>query len=135
MSSATDQKLKLEGHFVGACSEPYRRIAERSLRAEATRLSASGATVVFVTAATPAYPFLSEQWFAADKCLNDLVRAVASSAPHAKLADLQRFMCARELEDCRIDVNGVAMRPDLVHYRHEGAQIAMTWILDHALDS
>ncbi len=126
------RQYKVDGKYVAGCNAIYRQAYAAILREEIRMLHRHGGRVVVVTVASVGFPFLPVSVFASTRCQNNVARSVSKSEAGAELVDLERWMCPEELVGCVLFKDGVAMRPDLVHYRSRGAQMVLKWILDEA---
>lgn len=120
------------GNAVRPCAEPYESLYARSLREEISRLHSSGAKVVITTEAYVRYVqaggglgavALSDR---AVDCANRIRRTVATQAG-AQLVDLFDYTCPAG--KCRLQQDGVTLRPDGLHYQGAGADIVARWVV------
>jgi peptidoglycan/LPS O-acetylase OafA/YrhL len=62
-------------------------------------------------------------------CINRTYRAAARAAG-ASVLPIGEWLCS-SARRCTIDVDGVTLRPDGIHFRDAGADIAARWVLGH----
>jgi hypothetical protein len=58
------------------------------------------------------------------------VRSGVAAQTGTQLVDLRSYICPKGR--CRIEQNGVRLRPDGVHYMGAGGQIVARWLIDQA---
>jgi hypothetical protein len=126
------------GHFVGACDAAFAPWYERGARRSIEALSATGATVVVVSVVHPPRfidvgPGISVP-AAYDHdvdCLNRLLRTAVAAEPHARLLDLDAYICPRG--SCRTALDGVTLRSDGRHFQGPAANVVAAWMMPHVL--
>ena len=92
-----------------------------SLKAEEGRLWA-------VTVPYPLGPYDNATYRAEVDCINASIRAAAASIPGVQILDLAERVCPKGV--CEREIDGVAIRPDGVHYSMEGGASVSRWVLE-----
>jgi hypothetical protein len=117
----------VDGRDTYPCEPAYDRRWRERLLAGIDVLSSTGAVVDLVTAPTSADPPSDAQLFhERQRCLNDVVEAVAEESPKAESIDLARHTCPDDR--CRTSVDGVDLRPDGLHFEGAGALLTARWL-------
>jgi peptidoglycan/LPS O-acetylase OafA/YrhL len=130
VSDAAKSGLRLRGHSVQSCTEPYDSNYQQSLRREIAILGSHGAKVAITTEAYSRV-FGGANADRETDCNNRLRREVAHETG-AALVDLFSYICPNG--QCRARQNGVTLRPDGEHYDGPGALIVAKWML-HQVDA
>lgn len=111
------------------CDPTYLQWYAQALNEEIDRLSSTGAVVVI---APLVYThFGGSRSLESDNrtdCLNGVLTQVTASNPKAATLALDKWMCP-DPAACRIQQDGVTLRPDGLHFQGPGAVIASRWIL------
>jgi hypothetical protein len=119
----------VDGKEVWPCDAGYEALWSRRLDEAVTVLSASGAKVVLLSApGAPLEVFKGEnpaEFDARQRCSNDTLEAVATGNPDAAFVDLAGHVCPDDT--CRVDIDGLTLRNDGVHYRGEAARLIARW--------
>jgi hypothetical protein len=61
-------------------------------------------------------------------CINTSIRAAATSVPSVRVLDLAEHLCPKG--NCDLEFDGVAIRPDGVHFSIDGARSVSRWVLE-----
>ncbi|MCB1255660.1 MAG: acyltransferase [Microthrixaceae bacterium] len=111
------------------CDPTYLQWYTQALNDEIERLSSTGAAVVIAP--------LVYQHFGGTRstesddrtdCLNKTIAEVTSNNPKAASFPLDKWMCP-DRDTCRVEEDGVTLRPDGLHFQGPGAVVASRWIL------
>jgi peptidoglycan/LPS O-acetylase OafA/YrhL len=118
---------QVEGHDAFPCEPAYDRRWHDRLLASIDVLSSTGAVVDLVTAPTaddpPADPELFHE---RQRCINDVIEAVAEESPKAESIDLAGYICPDD--ECQTNVDGIDLRADGLHFRGAGALLTARWL-------
>jgi hypothetical protein len=114
-----------QGHTARPCSAVYDALYRDSLTREVAVLHGGGAEVVIPTEAYSRYLGTAKYDRATD-CQNMVRRAVAISTG-ATLVDLFSYVCPHG--QCRVEQNGVTLRPDGLHYSGAGGVLVARWLM------
>ncbi len=124
-SSTTD--VEIDGEFVTACSEPYRREFLARIETQVKALSQTGATVALLTRPQSTNGFRPADSDEMTACMNATIREGAE-ASGAALLDMAEFQCPEGV--CRETYEGELVRPDTVHYTGPGGALVARWLAD-----
>src|SRR5690606_1406530 len=90
-------------------------------------LASTGAVVDLVTAPTADIPPRDPEVFhQRQRCINDVIEAVAEESPYAASIDLAEHVCPDD--DCRTRVDGTNLRADGLHFSGDGALLIARWL-------
>lgn len=125
---------EIDGEWVAFGTPEYDAVLVPTLQRIVDALSSQGAPVVVVT--TPNFERddgTSTEWTQNDTRrtdhFNDLLRGLAAANPTTvRLIDLGGYLCPEN--ECRDEIDGVAMRPDGLHFGKDGrdAQVVARWL-------
>jgi hypothetical protein len=132
VNDATDARREIDGHWTHPCEPAYDTVLERELRSQVRLLAAGGARVVVTTAAYSGFPYEPREWYQYDDCQNAIFRRVATSEPHAVLADIFSWICPQAEARCAAHLGPVVLRPDGVHFRDASARLVAAWLIGEA---
>jgi len=128
---AYDEVL-LGGRRRNACDPDFQKAYRAQLDTVLRTVGTSGARVALVSAPPAVTPRIT-QIVGADQierrtaCMNALLRSSAADAPHVAFVDLAGWACPKG--DCRDELDGVTLREDGIHFRHDGAKVAAAWLV------
>ena len=125
---AGDAQLNFDGEWVGPCDEGYRWPMWLGLDAAIRTLSAGGAHIVLSTSAYSEIFGYKEEWAVNTDCANSLVEQYAEHHRELGFIDLREYVCP-SLHECKMQIDGIDLREDGMHYRGEGAQFIANWML------
>ncbi len=117
----------VNGQWLEPCTAGYARWFESATHDAIDVLTKRGAHLVIATTAPNQIFGQPDTFYKEAACVNDLERKVAANDPRVSVIDLAAYIC-RANGTCRQLQNGIRLRPDSVHYRHEGARILATWM-------
>jgi peptidoglycan/LPS O-acetylase OafA/YrhL len=126
-----------DGRWRGPCDASFDSWYEAAARRSIRELSANGATVVVVTMVhRPPADFGSDFKPPKDDnrhvdCDNRMLRAAVAAEPHARLLDLDSYICPAG--HCRPSIDGITLRTDGVHFLKDGAVVVAAWLLPKVL--
>ncbi|MCZ7531350.1 MAG: acyltransferase [Acidimicrobiia bacterium] len=123
---------EVDGETFTACDTRFTDFYVDAMTTEVRAIQASGVVVALGTSPTAVadgVPADTEERFG---CFNDAIRAVAD-ATGATLVDLDGFTCPDG--ECRLEDDGVVLRPDGIHFEGEGANIAANWVMPQLVDA
>jgi hypothetical protein len=127
----------VDGREVWPCDAEYDALWSQRLDEAVGVLSASGAKVVLLSApGAPIEVFKGEnpaQFDARQRCSNDVLEAVATTNPDAAFVDLAGFVCPDD--ECRVEVDGLTLRNDGVHYRGDAAKLVARWAVPEVMEA
>ena len=126
VASVSDVRGRYHGKNVHACKEPYDSLYTQRLEKEVAILGARGADVVIPTEAYDR-ALGATNFDASTDCENRIRRTVAAKTG-AQLVDLGVHVCPEH--HCPPKIDGVTLRPDGVHYEHNGARLIARWLMD-----
>jgi len=112
------------------CEPEWLRWYRGEMAAEVRTLGAEGSAVAVATRPYNRFGFVVDE--ANDRevdCMNAVLRDVAEADPQAVLLPINEWVCPTK-DSCRAEQDGVVLREDGLHFRHEGAEIASRWIFD-----
>jgi hypothetical protein len=129
VSNRYDPETKTVLHFGTRRAD---RVLLGAIDAAARRLTADGAHLVFLTVAPPGATATKPGDVGhAETHYNDLLREYAAKhAATMSVLDVMPFVCP-DGPPCAATVDGVALRPDSIHYTHETAPIVARWLFPH----
>jgi peptidoglycan/LPS O-acetylase OafA/YrhL len=126
------------GKWVGPCDAGFAPWYAEGTRRTIESLSATGATVVVVTIVHPPHLVdigpgivLPAAYGRDAECENRALRAAVAAEPHARLLDLDAYVCPRG--ECLESIDGVALRTDGRHFQDAAANIISAWLLPRVL--
>jgi hypothetical protein len=126
----------VDGKDVWPCEAEYEELWSRRLDEAIGVLSASGAKVVLLSApGAPLEVFKGEnpaEFDARQRCTNDTLEEVATSNPDAAFVDLAGYVCPDD--KCRVEIDGLTLRNDGVHYRGDAAKLIARWATPRILE-
>jgi peptidoglycan/LPS O-acetylase OafA/YrhL len=114
------------GWFV-PCDPTYRRWTTKALEEARATLTGTGGRLVVTTAPISLASYAAGS-IDQSTCQNATIRRYAAAHPGVGLVDLERFICRRGPTRCLTRFDGVLLRPDGLHYRHESARLVARWI-------
>lgn len=123
---------EIDGEWRHPCDPVFDAHHAARVRAALDVLGSSGARVVIAASPYLTLPVAQSDHVERVDCLNATYRAEASAAG-ADVLELGEWLCAGERARCRLEEDGVTLRPDGVHFRDEGAVIAAEWTLRQLL--
>jgi len=117
----------VDGEEAWPCTPRYDDRWRQRLTAAVEVLSSTGATVNLVTGPATNLPVddidaVEER----QRCANDVIQEVAEDSPVAQATDLAEWVCPDD--DCKMNIDGVRLREDGLHFEHGGALIASRWL-------
>jgi peptidoglycan/LPS O-acetylase OafA/YrhL len=128
---------EVDGREVDACDPAYDDLWAERLTEAVDTLSATGATVVLSSSPTAADEVFKGEdpatFDAQQRCNNEVIEAVAAEHPRAAFVDLAGYVCPPE--GCQVEIDGVKLRGDGVHYRNEGAETIARWLVPRVLEA
>jgi hypothetical protein len=129
--------LHVNGKWVRPCDARFTSYARREWKNAIAIWSSHGARV-YGTTAPYALPELIGPGTRSDLDCANAAKVAALRASGAKVIDLAGWTCPGApgpppAVQCRVQENGVTLRPDAEHFRGPGAQIVGSWLLSQAL--
>ncbi|MEY2423816.1 MAG: hypothetical protein QOI95_3883 [Acidimicrobiaceae bacterium] len=113
--------------WIEPCTPAFDDWYRDSLRDAVRSLGSPGVRVAISTAAYSSGLFGASR-FVKDDCVNAIDREVAAETPNVVLIDLAAYICPTH-DNCRTEQDGVALRPDGIHYVDDSARLIAEWML------
>jgi peptidoglycan/LPS O-acetylase OafA/YrhL len=118
---------EVDGHWRTECDTDHDARLEQVFEDELRVLQLTGAPTVATTIPYRISPFDPTAGRDGTDCRNRALRA-AASATDTRVVDLAAWACPDGR--CDLERDGVKLRPDLVHFAGQGAEVAGAWLLD-----
>ena len=120
-------ETEVDGQWRSDCDPEHDAHLQQVLVEELEVLKSTGARTAATTIPYRISPYDPNAGRDATDCRNKALKA-ASAATHTRVVDLAAWACPDG--ECDVDRDGVALRPDLVHFAGPGAEVAGGWLLD-----
>jgi peptidoglycan/LPS O-acetylase OafA/YrhL len=120
--------LTTEGGWYKSCHPAWNSKFQGTLTRGLEALNAEKGPLWAVTVPYPLGPYDNATYRAEVDCLNASIRAAAASVPGVQILDLAERVCPKGV--CEREIDGVAIRPDGVHYSMEGGTSVAGWVLE-----
>ena len=123
----------VDGRWVTDCEPDHDAWLQRQAVEAFQVLGSTGGTVAVTTIPYGLSPVVTHFHQTETDCRNRVLRAAAAAVPATRVIDLASWVCPT-VDECRKTVDGVVLRPDLVHFAGPGAVVAGRWVLGQLND-
>jgi peptidoglycan/LPS O-acetylase OafA/YrhL len=120
--------LTVDGHWRKACHRGWDTAFESTLAKRLADLSPAQGRVWAVTVPYVLGPWEGAAFRAEVDCINAEIRRASASVPGVRVLELGEHLCPKGV--CQRELDGVAIRPDGIHFTVEGAAGLSQWVLD-----
>ena len=121
-------QASIDGYWVDVCSEALRERWRSETESAIDILASRGAVVWVVLPADPTMPFMPDGLAEGTRCARDAYQAAADNRPAvARSVPLDTWVCPMR-DACRLEVDGVSLRPDGMHYQEGGRAVVSEWL-------
>ena len=127
-SDSAGGELLHNHRWLSSCDPGFRSWYLQTLEDSTRLLTARGAHVVMTTGAYSEVFGVAQDVRRQTDCKNVVTREFATAHPEVGFVDLAAFVCPTRSQ-CRVAIDGVALRQDGVHFKGASARLVARWLL------